>query len=105
LRQPWNLLSGKPIFDETGLFGLREVEQREQIHITAISPVVAWCHVGVMRIVMNGGNRRLKLKSEGEPELTPFDQNLLISIDLSRLRQIVIELVSRLLTEGLLVRI
>jgi pimeloyl-ACP methyl ester carboxylesterase len=34
-------------------------------------------------------------------ELAPFDQNLLIPLDLSRLRQIVIKLVSRLLTEGL----
>jgi len=34
-----------------------------------------------------------------------YDQNLLIPLDLSRLRQIVIKSVSRLLTEGLLVRI
>jgi hypothetical protein len=58
-----------------------------------------------MRIVMNGGKGRQKLKREGESELTPFDQNWLIPLDLSRLRQIVIKLVSRLLTEGLLVRI
>jgi hypothetical protein len=45
------------------------------------------------------------VKREGESELAPFDQNLLISLDLSRLRQIMIKLVSRLLTEGLLVRI
>ena len=62
-------------------------------------------HVGVMRMVMNGGKWQRKLKREGESELAPFDQNLLISLDLSRLRQIVIKLVSRLLTEGLLVRI
>src|SRR6266478_9392583 len=38
------------------------------------------------------------MKREGESELAPFDQNLLIPLDLSRLRQIVIKLVSRLLT-------
>src|SRR6266481_5505686 len=47
----------------------------------------------------------MNLRREGESELAPFDQNLLIPLDLSRLRQIVIKLVSRLLTEGLLVRI
>ena len=46
-----------------------------------------------------------KLKREGGIDLIPFDQNLLIPLDLSRLRQIVIKSVSRLLTEGLLVRI
>jgi len=56
-------------------------------------------------MVMNGGKWERKLKREGESELAPFDQNLLIPLDLSRLRQIVIKLVSRLLTEGLLVRI
>ncbi len=40
-----------------------------------------------------------------EDELATFDQNLLIPLDLSRLRQIVIKLVSRLLTEMLEVRI
>jgi len=45
----------KPIFDATGLFRLRAVEQREQVHVTAISQVGEWCHVGVMRMVMNGG--------------------------------------------------
>src|SRR5467141_2271052 len=49
------------------------------------------------------GNERCK--DEGESELAPFDQNLLISLDLSQLRQIVISLVSRLLTEVLEVRI
>jgi len=58
-----------------------------------------------MRMVMNGGKWERKVKREGESELAPFDQNLLISLDLSQLRQIVISLVSRLLTEGLLVRI
>jgi hypothetical protein len=42
---------------------------------------------------------------EGESELIAFDQNLLIPLDFSRLRQIVIRSVSRLLTEGWLVRI
>ena len=63
------------------------------------------CHTSVMRIVMNGGKSRQKLKREDESWLAPFDQNLLISLDLSRLRQIVIKLVSRLLTEMLEVRI
>jgi hypothetical protein len=56
-------------------------------------------------MVMNGGKARQKLKREGESELGPFDQNLLIPLDLSRLRQIAIKLVSRLLTEMLEVRI
>ena len=46
-----------------------------------------------------------KVTKTGESELVPFDQNLLIPVDLSRLRQIVIKLVSRLLTERLLVRV
>jgi len=58
-----------------------------------------------MRIVMNCGKWRQKLKREGESELAPFDQNLVIPLDLSRLRQIVIKLIARLLTEGLLIRI
>jgi hypothetical protein len=60
------------------------------------------------------------VRKTGESEFVPFDQNLLIPVDLSRLRQIVIKLVripgdgdqrflndklvSSLLTEGLLVR-
>jgi hypothetical protein len=40
------------------------------------------------------------MKREGESELAPFDQNLLIPVDLSRLRQIVIKLVSRRNTNG-----
>ena len=60
-----------------------------------------WCHVGVMRMVTNGGKWRLRLKREGESQLAPFDQNLLIPLDLSRLRQLVLKLGSRLLTEGL----
>jgi hypothetical protein len=31
------------------------VDRCEQVHVTAISQVAEWCHVGVMRIVMNGG--------------------------------------------------
>jgi hypothetical protein len=38
-------------------------------------------------------------------ELGPFDQNLLIPLNFARLRQLVIKLVSRLLTEMLEVRI
>ena len=30
------------------------VDRCEQVHATAISQVAEWCHVGVMRIVMNG---------------------------------------------------
>ena len=33
--------------------------------------------------------KQIQLKREGESELAPFDQNLLIPLDLSRLRQIV----------------
>jgi hypothetical protein len=61
----------------------------------------ARCHVGVMRIAMNGGNWQQKLKGEGESGFPRFVQNLLIPFDLSRLRQIAIGLVTRLLTEGL----
>jgi hypothetical protein len=43
------------------------------------------------------------MKREDESYLSPFDQNLLIPLNLSGLRQIVIKLVARLLTEGLLV--
>ena len=63
------------------------------------------CHASVMRIVTNGGKGRQKLIREGESELAPFDQNLLNPFDFARLRQLVMNLVSRLLTEGLLVRI
>src|SRR6266576_2433894 len=31
------------------------VDRCEQVHVTAISQVTEWCHVGVMPIVMNGG--------------------------------------------------
>jgi hypothetical protein len=55
----------------------------------------------VMRIVANRRKWQRKLKREGESELPPFHQNLLIPLDFSRLRQIVIKLGSRLLTEGL----
>ena len=41
----------------------------------------------------------------GRSQSSPFDQNLLIPLDFARLRQMVIKLVSRLLTEMLEVRI
>jgi hypothetical protein len=56
-------------------------------------------HAAVMRIVANRRKWQRKLKREGESELPPFHQNLLIPLDFSRLRQIVIKLGSRLLTE------
>ena len=48
---------------------------------------------------------RQKLIREGESDLAPFDQNLRNPFDFARLRHLVMNVVSRLLTEGLLVRI
>jgi len=42
---------------------------------------------------------------EGENDSSPFHRNLLISFDYGQLRQVLVKLVVRLLTEGLLVRI
>src|SRR5260370_3473903 len=55
-----------------------------------------------MRMMMNRDKKRSKTEKRRRIDLIPFDQNLLIPLDLSRLRQIVIKSVSRLLTEGLL---
>jgi hypothetical protein len=55
-----------------------------------------------MQIVMNRGKWRLRTEKRRQIWFGRFYQYLLIPFDLSRLRQIVISLVTRLLTEGLL---
>jgi len=63
------------------------------------------CHIGVMRMMPSHAKKRTKKEKRRKICLTRFDQNLLTSLDLARLRQFMIKLNSRLLTEGLLVRI
>jgi len=62
-------------------------------------------HAGVMQIAISRAKWRTKTDKGRRIRLVPFCHNLLLPLDLSRLRQLVINLVSRLLTEGLLVRI
>jgi hypothetical protein len=58
-----------------------------------------------MRIVTNRGKMEAKAEKRRRIRLVRFCRNLRIPFDLSRLRQIVIILVVRLLTEGLQVRV
>jgi hypothetical protein len=63
------------------------------------------CHTGVMEIELNCAKRRTKTEKRRQIRFARFHQNLLNPLDLSRLRQIMIKLLSGLLTEGLIVRI
>jgi hypothetical protein len=64
--------------------GVLDARVKDSMLSTSASANKSECHVGVMRIVMNRGKWQQKLKREGESELSPFDQNLLIPLDLSR---------------------
>jgi hypothetical protein len=57
-------------------------------------------HVGVMQIAIDRAKWRTKTDEGRRIRLVPFCHNLLIPLDLSRPRQLLINLVSRLLTEG-----
>jgi hypothetical protein len=56
-------------------------------------------------MVVNGGKMRIKGEQRRRKGFIRFSRNLLISFDHAQLRQVLIKLAVRLLTEGLLVRI
>jgi hypothetical protein len=55
-----------------------------------------------MQLVINRTELEVKTNNRRRIRLVPYCQNLLIPLDLSRLRQLVINVVSRMLTEALL---
>jgi hypothetical protein len=63
------------------------------------------CHKNVILMVVNGGKMRTKAEQRRRKGFIGFSRNLQISFDYGQLRQVLIKLVVRLLTEGLLVRI
>jgi hypothetical protein len=63
------------------------------------------CHKNVILIVVNGGKMQTKGEQRRRKGFIGFSRNLLISFDYGQLRQVLMKLVVRLLTEGLLVRI
>jgi len=108
------LVEGPPIQEGYALRQFRSGDEIRYDDLAAIptpglsartSRVSYQCHMNCDEWRQMTTKVKKRLRREGESELAPFDQNLLIPLDLSRLRQIVIKLVSRLLTEGLLVRI
>ena len=60
------------------------------------------CHKCVILIVVNDGKSRPKGEQRRRKRFIGFSRNLLISFDYGQLRQVLIKLVVRLLTEGLL---
>jgi hypothetical protein len=63
------------------------------------------CHKNVILIVVNGGKSRTKVEQRKRKGFIRFSRNLLISFDYGQLRQVLMKLGVRLLTEGLLIRI
>jgi hypothetical protein len=63
------------------------------------------CHKNVILIATDGDKKRTKGEQRRRNGFIRFGRNLLISFDYGQLRQVLIKLVVRLLTEGLLVRI
>ena len=63
------------------------------------------CHKNVIPMVVNGGKMRTKGEQRRRKGFIRFSRNLQISFDYGQLRQVLIKLVVRLLTEMLEVRI
>jgi len=59
------------------------------------------CHKNVILMVVNGGKMRTKGEQRRRKGFIGFSRNLLISFDYGQLRQVLMKLVVRLLTEGL----
>ena len=62
------------------------------------------CHKNVILIAMNGGKSRTKVEQRRRKGFIRFSCNLLISFDYGQLRQVLMKLVVRLLTEGLWIK-
>ena len=58
------------------------------------------CHKNVILMVVNGGKMRTKGEQRRRKGFIGFSRNLLISSDYGQLRQVLMKLVVRLLTEG-----
>ena len=71
--------------------------RREQVTVRAV--------ISVILMVVNGGKMRTKGEQRRRKGFIGFSRNLLISFDYGQLRQVLMKLVVRLLTEGLLVRV
>jgi len=63
------------------------------------------CHKNVILMVANGGKLRTKGEQRRRKGFIGFSRNMLISFDYGQLRQVLMKLVVRLLTEMLEVRI